>query len=486
MLRKIPFHRAWLVVASVLLASCHNATPLPSTNSLNENENPASSEAVETDGETDRDSGDAPQKIVELWRSVHADYAALDRYSDQARLHLRYELLGQTIQESFPMSVAWDRTQGTFSCQAFRAKLSASAQTLAMGIDEPATNHLDGQVKVVPLQPDWLETLLQDPIARLYLSGGTDLPTASPNSRPTLLAPQLGWRDGEVAKSDQTVRYTGRTSHRGQPCVKVLVSSGDHDFEYWINPQQKRIHRIVFPNSVLNPELNQAKEISNLKLVLEFNNVRWGTDAEPPHEVTEQTEARWVRHFVKIPEAFPSPWIGRKVPELSLRTHSGRLWRAAQYHGRMHVAVLLPHLQATESWWERFRDLAANDRWEFVAILILDNAEPSHASTPVSIALGSDQSPVLEPFGAATWTTLGLGPGPHVVIWDHSGIMQYAASLESPDGLKVVPSVLERLNAGEQVGQEMIREYQRFYEQYLDKLSEVALTAQPESPAKAE
>ncbi len=449
----------------------------------------------------DWEAADPGTRTEGLWRAVRQHYATLPRYRDRAIVQLQYELTGNRMFESMPCAVVFDRATQRWQGQLFRTQLEGDPRGWMLRIREAATRDFDQQVKQVAPDMDWRVVAREDAVASIYLSGATDLPLSERTRAGMVLAlPQLAWlwsaetegtfdpsgppstRDG---RKESEIRYLGWTWYRQQFCVKLSTQWRGATVELWVDPQALLVRRMELPIAVLNAELAEAAEVRNVQFAIDFTDIDVGEAVSVPAASPLGPAERLVKQFVKIPESFPSPWVGRVTRPLMLRTHERKAYRLPALKGGLTVALFLPQVEASSAWWACLQAAAArhaNDSF----CLVLDAIEPpgpgnSVVATPVvQPSAGGDPeedaSPTLDdrmaivPYGAEAWQAWGLNQGRWLVVWDAAGSMQYAGAIEQETLPAIVDTVIHRVARGDAVGQEMIAEYQAFLTEYWAEL----------------
>jgi hypothetical protein len=447
---------------------------------------------------------DPQRQAREFWKRVQRRYSTLERYSDQAQIQLTYQLTGNVMWESMPMAVCFNRQSGEWACHAFRTRIFASSSRVVVKIHEAATNHLDGQVKVLPASETLADLWQTDPVARIYLSGATDLPLSDPaQTELPLLAPQLSWllaaetgarplpaptQQAAGHTHSESINLVGWTWHGECPCVRLADTRAGLRWEYWVDIQRELVVRIVFPTSILSPALEHSPEIRGLQICLDMGEIRIDQAALDPPPLPQLPSDRTVRHFVKIPEPFPSPWIGRPSPDFSAPDSLGNDWKLSDHRNRYVVGLLVPPTTAIAPLQTQWESIASarpqghvsgcivQDQWPLPG----DPGQETGRQPTAATALPSSCS--ILPSGGEIWATLGLNPGAWLLIWDPQGVLQFVSPLDTNRLSPTIDTVLQRLATGEQVGDEMIREYQRFYEAYLQQLQQSLLLEQPKFP----
>lgn len=504
-LRSVVGSRAFGLLVACLLPICGGCTPAVDSATSSTAAAPSSSNVSGGAGlpaaQRDWEAADPGARTEGLWRAVRQHYATLPRYRDRATVQLQYELTGNRMFESMPCAVVFDRATQRWQGQLFRTLLEGDPRGWMLRIREAATRDFDQQVKQVAADRDWRVVASEDAVAAIYLSGATDLPLGERTQAGMVLAlPQLAWlwsadTEGTIDRSgppstrdgrkEWETQYLGWTWYRQQFCVKFSTKWRGATVELWVDPQALLVRRMELPIAVLNSDLAEAAEVRNVQFAIDFADIDVGEAVTVPAPSPLGPGERLVKHFVKIPESFPSPWVGRLTRPLLLRTHQRMAYRLPALKGGLTVALFLPQVDASSAWWGCLQAAAARHSSDSFC-LVLDAIEPpvpvnSVVATPVVQPaaggdLEQDASPALDdrvaivPYGAEAWQAWGLNQGRWLVVWDAAGTMQYAGAIEQETLPAIVDTVVHRVARGDAVGQEMIAEYQAFLTEYWAQL----------------
>lgn len=430
-----------------------------------------------------------------LWQAVRQRYARLPRYQDQATVQLQYELTGNRFFESMPCAVVFDRAQQRWQGRLFRTQLEGDATGWRVRIREGATHDFDQQIKQVPRDRDWHAAVSDDEVAGIYLSGATDLPLSAQAQAGLVLAlPQLSWLEStsEAVVAGQgpigtqpvpgpvttEVHYLGWTWHRDQFCVRFATRWRGQMVELWVDPNAQLVRRMVLPTAVLQAELAEATEVRNLQFYIDFAEIGVDESVIVPASVPLSATDRLVRRFVKIPESFPSPWLGRATPAVALLTQRQTNCQLPAVGEGMTAALCLPQVEASAAWtacWQAAAERHAGDR--FCLVLDAIASEMAEAARGEATATGSAATASVEvvPYGAEAWQMWGLNQGRWLVVWDKAGTLQYVGVAELDTLSATLDAVLHRVGRGDAVGQEMITDYQAFLTEYWEQLKRESL-----------
>lgn len=464
---------------------------------------------------------------AQVWQSMLARYAQVDAYQDRAEVNLQYRLDGQLVIESQPMQLCFDRAGQRWKAQAFRANVQADADVAAMSILEIATNHLDHQVKWMAVNQDhadgvgrkaWFPIdMFRDPIAQVYLSGATDFPLQENTAAwPSLFCPQLALllansSLGPAWLRPATLEFAGTTFFRGSDCVVLqgrpnVGASDASSTQFWVEQNTLTLRRVILPSHNLDPRLTGSVGLSDLQLFIDFADVQLGTIPPDllPH-ILVHADQKVVRNFVPVPEAFPSPWIGRPSPEFNLPAAGDQNWQLTQFLGRPVAAVFIP-VQRPETALPQPSPTVMADQASFAQGSSLDQWQRSleqvaaaAKNTTAEIVL----APVVPPPSRAAWITrlnqsrlrsgaarilldafpaweqLHLGQQPTLVIWDGHGVIQYVDQVQAEQVGTTIESLLQRLDAGQSIALEMTDSYRGFFAKYLSALQQETIAQVP-------
>lgn len=418
----------------------------------------------------------APHLSAEqVWLRMAEQLRQAKSYVDQAEWNLQYRIDGQLYVETQPVSLKFDRQSSRWSATGFRTQLLNDGRYTTVKINEVATNNLDQQIKVVESQ-NWT-AVFDDPIAQVYLSGATDFPLNDKTfGWPALFFPQLSL----LLQNQTPVNYfsdakwedAGSGVYNQRNCRIIRQGRAGNQIELWVDTETNLPKRLFVPNDVLDYDLRQTPNVYDLRLSIDFATIQLNQPVQVA-DFQASSQHKLVQQFVKVPEAFPSSYIGKPSPQISWTlAGTDQTWSLNQYAGRTVLAVFLPGDNAFPAWANSI--LAAQKSRAF------DSAEYLLVPVPFS----QDLSPIVDQIppaklkviadGTAVWSELGLQNQPMLVAWDGHGIVQYAAQTSLESVAKQSINCVQQLSAGQSVAADMIADYRSFYEKYQHRLKQVA------------
>lgn len=420
---------------------------------------------------------------TQLWQQVMERYRRSQHYQSHAEWNLQYRINGQLFVETQPATLNYSRSSQRWNASAFGANVYRDQDYLSVRIHEAATNNLDQQVKMIPAS-QW-ERVFQDPIARHYLNGITDFPIAQNQQNspwPSLFFPQLSWLDPEYSGpaylKDPNWSAAGKAVFRKRDCIILQSGTSQRMVEAWIDPDELEIVRLFLPNAVMDPQLAAAPEVTDLRISLDMTESRW-TEQEPVKQMALQDRDQPVQNFVKVPEAFPSPWIGKPSPPIHFTAINRTTpWSLGEQAGHTVAAIFLPVDMQLSQWVRVMDDLRRHSAWDTARLLLAPIGLPDDLPAEFQKAVQSCDYPVIKNAEGA-WVELGLKRQPTLVIWDGHGLVQFVGQVTQDSVSERTLACIQRLNQGDSIAAEMLSDYQQFYQRYRDKLVQETISGFP-------
>lgn len=399
----------------------------------------------------------SPRSIIE--QTVRA-YQHLQSYQDEAYVRLRYDLDGQRLEDRAPLAVAWDKP-GRIGLRVYSVSAGPTAERWRLRLSD-ADSTVPQQVlsRAIPERVDFA-WLLSDPIVAQRMSAGL---AGFPPQLDLLLAPQPlnGLVDDSAALS-----YGQPEEVDGRLCWVIHVQRGPSQFTLWIDQNDLLLRRLGLPRSHLTPEMNGDGRVSNVELTIEFAGARGNALMDwKQFEVAPEADELRVNRFVPSPLWMDTSGLGEQVPGFHLQSPQGEpvyqsnasaphrkatvlLWLADHPACRvaseqmLRVAEALPALGVHEGavefvmvWAEpqppagtSFATLV--DDWNMPGQLALDRN-----------AMGRDLFHVQE--------------APTLVVVDQNNRLQLRESRSNPMLDRILPQLLSRIVAGEDLAAELI------------------------------
>ncbi|GEM_PF-1910462 len=462
----------------------------PTTDSLDTADSSANQRSVNANGSLTNNQNLANSSPVQspilFWQQVLETYSKLDAYSDQAEVNLQYRMGGQLIVESQPLRLSFDRSSRCWQSDAFRAKTIADKSFVVTSILELATNNMDNQIKIVSQGPNAFSDFFSDPIAQVYLSGATDFPINQPkNDWPSLYCPQLSLLlaagCGPEYLTTSQLQYAGNSILRDHRCTILQSGNSWQSTQFWVDSESYLVRRIVLANQVLDAQLAETPNISDLQVSIDLNDIQTNENYRAPESIKISENQKAVRQFVKVPEAFPSTWIGQPSPEINFSTTANAPWKLSNFLGRPIAAVFVPFSNDLPQWQatiETFAKTTSHQNAELVlAPVASSDQSPDQIAEYFRNRTKSNATAAVD--GWKTWSKLRLSGNPKLVIWDGHGVIQYVNDADLDELGVTLEGILSRLANGQSIANEMTRNYQDFFQGYLAALNKTTLSSMP-------
>ncbi len=399
-----------------------------------------------------------PSATIE--QSVRA-YQQLQSYQDEAFVRLRYNLDGQPLEDRAPLAVAWEK-QGRIGLRVYSVAAGPTGDRWRLRLADAQTV-VPRQVlsRAVPQRVDFT-WLLSDPLVAQRMSAGL---AGFPPQLDLLLAPipLQGLLDDSAA-----LTYGPPEEVEGRLCWVVQVQRGPDQFTLWIDQKDLLLRRLGLPRSHLTPEMVGDARVTNVELTIEFARARGNANMDwTKFEVAPEADELRVSRFVPAPMWVDTSGLGEQVPGFHLESPTGEpvyqssasaplrkatvlLWLADHPACRIaseqmnRVAEALPSLGVPQgavefvSVWAEPRPPAGSsfatlvDEWQMPGLLALDRD-----------AMGRDFFNVQE--------------APTLVVVDQNNRLQLRESRTNPLLDRILPQLLSRIVAGENLAEDLIR-----------------------------
>ncbi len=451
--------------------------------------NPVDQPAISGLSENGIESVDVPMRpsARDILAKMRQTYAAAQAYRDEAFLTLRYQLQGRYLEEPHPWAVEFQR-ENKLRCSVYNARIRADGQRMGCFIYDFSSGNLDNQWKIQTAdQVLPLKGLFEDEICRHYVTGQMDMPLdpARPDiavmffpPTPGLLTGRLdvGWLDGETAarSADRVVD--------ARPCYGIQVRHGDLTIELMVDRDSWLLREIRYPIQALDRKLQGNPAVQNLEIVATFRAATTSPDFPPDHFALELPDnAVPVRQFVAVPEPFPSASIGKPVPAMGLLDDKGNGIDQTGWQGKVTLLAWRGDTLADDAWHNVIQQVAENLSGreyhiaEIQPIPDLQPGDPQLRDLLQRIPYSPNMATCADP-GFASGQTIGLNSWPVYAIVDRQGVLQFVNTIddELPDAEEIC-SVMIRVRSADDVAGEMRREYEKFLDEYFDRLQSARL-----------
>ncbi len=440
------------------------------------------------------------QQIIE---KMKATYSAAGAYHDEAVLRLSYRLAGSYLEEPHQWAVEF-RRPNELRASVYNARLRADGEQVGCFVYDFGSSNLGNQWLVTRIGQSFpLGKLTRDPICRYYLSGLADLPVDGSNAEAGewFLPPQIplltgagnvSWLQGKATRIEDRV-----VSDR--PCYQVNIDHPGGRFLAIIDCESLLLKELHYPLAALDPRLSGSNEVTDLQIVAEFRNATLEPAFAADHfRIEMPEEAIPVNQFVKVPEQFPSSFVGKPVELAGLIELNGAPVDRSRWKGKVVFLGWTSNMMFDERWNRTIADLAESmDTRDY----IVASAYAVSGAGPGSDVLQGLNTSVSTSSKALAWvdpsfvagSSIGLETFPVFAILDRAGVLQYVGRIGETahtPSLEELRSILLRVRSGDDVAGEMRNEYGKFLEVYESRLASARLDGEaasgnsilPESP----
>lgn len=420
-----------------------------------------------------------PEILVE---AVRARYAESPEYADSGMLILNYSLQGTPQEERHPLSTVFDRARvADLQRFALRAHWETGKQQIA--VFDPKTGNLGGQVVVrdeveFGQQTRWPK----DEILEHFATGSAEIPLAAGtapswlSSLPLALAaasPEQPWLVGKRELLDASFLD-------GHECWRLRVATPAGRCVVWIDRRELLVRRVELPPTLLDEPLLRRSGVSDPRLVLDLADASWSS--EPQAERLAWTPAegsRLVRHFVSLPEPFPSETIGGRPAETTLARVDGTAYATGEWADRQVALFWFSSDPVCRAPLEEFLATAAREASATGTLAMAICTDPPSDlprdgltdllrrwNVPVDRVLRDPQQ-----VGKSIFDVSLL---PTVIVLGKDGRVQYFDVLDQGRLGEDLAAVLRRVAAGEEIAAEMRDEYRDYLKLFETQLVEAA------------
>ena len=412
-------------------------------------------------------------------------YANAESYSDNAVLYLLYRMQGRPIDEPQPWAFRCNRAKNQLAAQLFDTKITFDGRDLGCRVYDIESENLDNQFLLLSSVTKPITRLFADKIGRHFAGGYSDLPLRSdPTSLVKYAAPPtIQLMTGEasfpwLAQPEMGIRLDDELIE-GIVCFHIQTKIGEEVCDFWIEQKTGLLHQMLLPNSLLEAKVTHSSQIEDLKFVARFHNCEFNSQLDPrTFAVNPPADASLVKEFVKLPEAFPSELIGRIAPEFVLSKPTGAVVSRKTFEKKT-TALLWIAGYAMEDGINKLDAIQKKLGDQVNFGVVYSDAEmrnPGGEGFEMTDELKSiiRNSRVSLPFYCDKQlnasSTLRIKAIPSVLVFDKNSKMQFARPLSDSSWDDDLTLALNRIENGDDLAEEMIAEYGKFYSQYRTKL----------------
>ena len=393
-------------------------------------------------------------------------YANADHYSDQARVVLNYNLNGAAFEEIHPCTVECSRNAGS-RFHRFNLEVVSNSEITVARIHDPQSQNLGGQVLCLdqPVSSFW-ESVQVDSIARHFANGMDHIPwnpEVDSNRISQLLNTTYLLFNGTPPEwmSSNCLAETERVVVDDKSFDDVTFKTSLGPIACRFDAATKTLLGVRLSAQLLSPEVSTAPGVTNVTLALVFENGTFEKSASNIPRVSQYEHP--VRRFVRLPEEFPSPSIGKKMECTHLVSHQNS---SCSIQGTPSVFFFGLQNQYYRSELEMIEQLS-ND-YSFAQFGWIDPA--SESRLPEGYGFSNVRS--FSDSKGELYQQVGISSMVFLLITDADGTIQFVSQREKGWLDKVGP-VLQRIRKGDDVAREMHTEYSSYFAKYESELARV-------------
>lgn len=427
-------------------------------------------------------------QILTLMRAV---YANAKNYRDDGVLLLSYRKDGLLTEEPQRWSTAWT-ADGRLAMEVFGAHLRGDGQRLSCYIYDIDTANLDGQRMVVPYQNRQppVAGVFRDAIARVFLGGYSELPLneVDESLREKLVPAPLSLLTGQLPcvwlQNPSGVERLADAKLGSHDCYVIRSLAEGLGCDVWIDKSSGLLLQMSLPLKLLDPQVMAAPNITDLQLLARFENASIDTAMDPKtFELQPRKNSTPVKSFVTLPQALPVESIGQVVDRFRLIQPDGKSVDHLHFDGKPTALLWLGgenSYDAIKSLTKLSERLPAN-QFNF-GIIYSDSelegtpAQPHLVRPALTAATASSDVPMFYDPRLAASIELAIRDIPSVVLLDGDSRVQFATSVVGDAWADDLAAAMRRVAAGENLGDEMLAQYQNFMTRYKTALTRVDAT----------
>ncbi|NBP52440.1 MAG: DUF2092 domain-containing protein, partial [Actinobacteria bacterium] len=219
--------------------------------------NPATTAAVVLVSMVAGCSHDATRRLDRMSEA----YRAAGRYSDDARVRIRYRRGDSEVDHTIPYRVAFERPD-RIRVECYDAQLVCDGEKLRAAVGGVPGQVLEESVKT----PLALDQLFADPLLRSMLTEGE---AGCPTQLALLLADDTV--DLVLAESVGSPRVAGSETVDGRACARIEVDKPDGMLVLWIDEATMLLRRMALPTKAYAAFLSsQLGAVSGVEVVADF------------------------------------------------------------------------------------------------------------------------------------------------------------------------------------------------------------------------
>jgi hypothetical protein len=461
----------WLTVALVLCAGCRQQPPAaekPPAAAVTAARDAAARGSSAPSDRLPQPAPVAQRTAEEILRQLVARCRAARSYQDQGVVRLAYRQGGQPVRQEWPCSVVWQRPNQLL-VRAFQATVWCDGESLAAHIRDETTGDLDGQVLLRPAPAELQASdLTVDPLLDDILRGRVGRLPAMVE----LLLPSHGLL--AALEEDVACRRLDDDTYDGRMCFRVEVASVQGPLVLWIDQQEGYLRRLDYSARHLLPELAADPSVSEIALFADLQQAQFDRPiAASTFQQPLPAGAKKVQRFVMPPPPLPSALVGQRPSPFFFTTLEGQKLAQDDLTGAIAILVWYhdhPACQATLQEVAQARQRLADKPKVHVYAVATDPASVPEAALRQRLAQWQVDLPILRDLEAFGDSVFQIQVQPTLVVLDRQGRVQALQAGGNPEMAEQLVTLVERLEAGQDVAAEVLtaaQEARRQYEQLL-------------------
>ena len=413
----------------------------------------------------------------EILNGMIGKYASATNYRDHAVFQLSYRLLGKPHLETHRYQTQWSRENG-FHAKWFKSRITGKDKQLVCRIVDIPSKNMDGQVVLQqPGEVGTYDTIIEDPIARHFVCGTTDLPwapdvQANPNDQiPATWSLLTGQHKPLWLRSHTGVELMSEKEIDGKPHYRLAVDTLLGEYIAWVNKESLILRRLEIPKEVMARELNYTSEVTRIQIVANFHDAEF--DGKDVPETDVQRELRItdgekpVRYFVTLPEKFPSRLIGSQVRNFKFQSLDGNDFGGpAVFDGKLTVMLWfsgVSHQLACEDFKKVCNRFAEYEDVSCFGVC----ADPANLAENQAVSQRAAEwkidYPVVRDLNSVGGPVFDVRTLPSIVVVGTDGRIQFHTTGDDSEFISDTIVAVDRLKKGDDIAREM----QEHYEDYL-------------------
>lgn len=449
----------------------------------------------------------------QIFDSMIGVYANAKSYSDDGKIRLDYRKQGLPKREVMNFSTAWDRWQNSYRGELFETKVVANGKLLTCYIFDVDTKNFGRQQLVIPYSGSPagrsgdgrvgvgsnnsnginngngnseapLGRLLEDDIARSFVSGSQDFPVENTRqgSNENLLPPAMALFSSDINPPwfEPTATKVRLDDEKiGSYDCYCIESGGSLKAKLYVDKSTSLIRQIEYPAELLDRRLLNSPDVEDVRLYATFANSEIDREISPHlFEVKTQPGATTVRRFVELAQTLPSDYLGKTIDQIELLDRNGRSFGVENLRGKITTMAWV----GDEIWVPLVDQMIQMKRAGFTNFDFAV-AYPSSMLSPAStdVPRPVEQLQVKERAGVtllldsgAASEQLQLNELPMLLVFDQNAKVQFVRSMKDDSWADELKVVLERLGGGEDVAPEMLNQYLEHLRDYDASLRQVS------------